>query len=180
MPGWLSVSTWPDLPYTLADYSLAVSPWIIWILLRSLCNNQPLLAKTFHLASRNLPIPLVGRQSGIAKSGPCLGGLGLSPVSLGSSLFWNSVYLSIKLVVVRREVGLSVLKLVVISFNSLFPTPPTHCESFEWGPLASWGMLQSFKQCSSSFSLTSAIGSWVVCFLQLYWDIIHILCNSPV
>lgn len=65
-------------------------------------------------------------QSSIGGSDPCLGGLGLSPMSFGGSLFWASVSSSIKWIVVRREVGLIALKLVVIL--SLVPcsllTPP--------------------------------------------------------
>ena len=86
------------------------------------------MAKTLHLASRNLLIALVRRQSGIAGSGLCLGGLGglgLSPVSSGSSFFWASVSPSIKWVVVRREVVLIALKLVVISLILCSLLPPS-------------------------------------------------------
>lgn len=51
------------------------------------------------------------------------GGLGLSPISSGSSLFWASVSPSIKWVMVKREVGLIVLKLVVFSLIPCFLPP---------------------------------------------------------
>lgn len=88
------------------------------------------------MASSNLPLPLLRRQSGIAGSGPWQGGLGLSPVCLGSSLFLGLGF-SIHKMGSGEEGGWTHCSEASRNlFNSLLLTPPTHCENFEWGPLA--------------------------------------------
>lgn len=109
------------------------------------------MAKTLHLASRNLLIPLVRRQSGISGSGLCLGGLGLSPVSFGSSFFWASVSPSIKWVVVGREVVLIALKLVVISLILCSLLPPSIVKVLSGAP---W-LLGVCYEVSSSYQFPS-------------------------
>lgn len=104
------------------------------------------------------------RQSGIAGSGLCLGGLGLSPVSFGSSFFWASVSPSIKWVVVGREVVLIALKLVVISLILCSLLPPSIVKVLSGTPWL-WEYAMKF-QAVTSFPLTSqCCRPLCVCFL---------------
>lgn len=111
----------------------------------------------------------MGRQKwGITGSGPCLGILALSPIIFRQFPFLVSVSPSVKWVVLKREVGLSVLKVVVIS--SLIPRSPLPPPIVKVLSGVPW-LLRVCYEVSSSVPfhslLPGAIGLWDV-FLHFY------------